>query len=70
MEGSGIEVKWQNKVEKRDFPAVHLQNKGSIDVRTVKGEKINKKNLKLYLKIIKHDIQHQIFYKTLPRKVK
>ncbi len=27
LEGSGIEVKWQNKVEKRDFPAVHLQNK-------------------------------------------
>ncbi len=27
LEGSGIEVKWQNKVEKRDFPAVQLQNK-------------------------------------------
>ena len=27
LEGSGIVVKWQNKVEKRDFPAVQLQNK-------------------------------------------
>jgi len=27
LDGSGIEVKWQNKVEKRDFPAVQLQNK-------------------------------------------
>nr|CBH39610.1 hypothetical protein BSM_30890 [uncultured archaeon] len=27
FDGSGIEVKWQNKVEKRDFPAVQLKNK-------------------------------------------
>ena len=27
LDGSGIEVKWQNKVEKGDFPAVQLQNK-------------------------------------------
>ena len=27
LEGSGIEVKWQNKVDKMDFPAVQLQNK-------------------------------------------